>query len=319
MNVPNKVKHFAWKACRNILATKENLWRRNITKESICEACGEQVESISHLFWFCERAKEVWSSCKLSFPFEILPSWNYIDVIWQLQKWEESRPGLLERTVMISWGIWKNRNDFRHGGRLRSGQAVTRSSLYLLEEFQMANEKPTANAEQNQVVKWVPPLAGRYKVNVDGAVFSRWKQAGVGVVVRDDAGHVIAALCRKLYTPLGPLVVEAKAIEIGVKFAKEVGVRDVIFEGDSLMICNAIHGLTEAAPSVQNVITGILKCAQDFRTFDFSHTKRQGNTPAHVLAQHAVNVDDLVVWLEESPTCIQHACMHDVLSISNYD
>ena len=101
MNVPNKVKHFAWKACRNILATKENLWRRNITKESICEACGEQVESISHLFWFCERAKEVWSSCKLSFPFEILPSWNYMDVIWQLQKWEESRLGLLERTVML--------------------------------------------------------------------------------------------------------------------------------------------------------------------------------------------------------------------------
>lgn len=168
-------------------------------------------------------------------------------------------------------------------------------------------------------MKWVPPLAGRYKVNIDGAVFSRWKQAGVGVVVRDDAGHVIAVLCRKLYTPLGPLEVVAKAMEIGVKFAKEVGVKDVIFEGDSLIICNAIHGLTETVPSVQNVVTGILKCAQDFRTFDFSHTKRQGNTPAHILAQNAVNVNDLVVWLEESPTCIQHACMHDVLSISNYE
>ena len=184
-----------------------------------------------------------------------------MDVIWQLQKWEESWPRLLERTVMISWGIWKNRNDFRHGGRLRSGQAVARSSLCLLEEFQLANEKPTTNAERNQVVKWVPPLAGRYKVNVDGAVFSRWKQAGVGVVVQDDAGPVIAALCTKLYTLLGPLEVEAKAMEIGVKFAKEVRVRDVIFEGHSLIICNAIHGLTETAPLVQNVVTGILKCA----------------------------------------------------------
>ena len=83
----------------------------------------------------------------------------------------------------------------------------------------------------------------------------------MGVVVRDDAGHVIAALCRKLYTLLGPLEVEAKAMEIGVKLTKEVRVRDVIFEGDSLIICNAIHGLTETAPSVQNVVTGILKCA----------------------------------------------------------
>ncbi|KAK9994081.1 hypothetical protein SO802_023784 [Lithocarpus litseifolius] len=68
----------------------------------------------------------------------------------------------------------------------------------------------------------------------------------------------------------------------------EVEVRDMTFEGDSLVICNAIHSLTEAAPSVQNVVTGILKRIQDFRTFAYSHTERQGNAPTHVLAQHAV-------------------------------
>lgn len=135
MNVPNKVRHFAWKACRNILATKENLRRINITKDSTCEVCGEQVETISHLFWFCEHAKEVWSSCKLSFPFDFQPSWDSMDVIWLLQKWEESRPGILERAIMICRGIWKNRNEVSHGGKRRSGLAVTRSSLSLLEEF----------------------------------------------------------------------------------------------------------------------------------------------------------------------------------------
>ena len=59
MNVPNKVKHFAWKACRNILATKENLWWRNITKDNTCEVCKKQVESIGQLFWLCDHAKEV--------------------------------------------------------------------------------------------------------------------------------------------------------------------------------------------------------------------------------------------------------------------
>ncbi|KAK7838445.1 hypothetical protein CFP56_019629 [Quercus suber] len=106
-------------------------------------------------------------------------------------------------------------------------------------------------------------------------------------------------------------------MEIGVTFAMEVGVRDVTFKGDSLVICNAIHSLTEAAPLVQNVVTGILKRVQDFRTFAFSHTKRQGNALAYILAQHAVNVEDIVVWLEECPGCIEHACMYDVLSNSN--
>ena len=83
------------------------------------------------------------------------------------------------------------------------------------------------------------------------------------------------------------------------------------------MSCNAIHGLTKATPAVQNVVTGILKLVQDFRTFAFSHNKRQGNGPAHVLAQLAVNLEDFVVWLEECSGCIEHACMHDVLSNSN--
>lgn len=43
MNVPNKVKHFTWKACRNILATKENLWRRKVTQEGLCEECGDTI------------------------------------------------------------------------------------------------------------------------------------------------------------------------------------------------------------------------------------------------------------------------------------
>lgn len=98
-----------------------------------------------------------------------------MDVIWHLQKWEESRPRILERTVMICWGIWKDRNEVRHRGRLRSGQTVTRSSLSLLEEFQMVNKRPTTTVERNHVVKWVPPQGGCYKVNVDGAMFFKRK------------------------------------------------------------------------------------------------------------------------------------------------
>lgn len=81
MNVSSKVKNFAWKVCRNILATKENLWWRNIPKDNTCEVCREQVESIGYLFWFCDHAKEVWASCKLSFLFEFFPLWGYMDVI----------------------------------------------------------------------------------------------------------------------------------------------------------------------------------------------------------------------------------------------
>ena len=51
--------------------------------------------------------------------------------------------------------------------------------------------------------------------------------------MRDEEGVVVAAMSRKLDYPLEALAIEAKALEIGVTFAEDVGLRDIIFEGDS--------------------------------------------------------------------------------------
>ena len=43
---------------------------------------------------------------------------------------------------------------------------------------------------------------------------------------------VATALSKKLYFPLSPLEVEAKALEEAVDFAWDVGIRDACFECD---------------------------------------------------------------------------------------
>ncbi|XP_065638811.1 uncharacterized protein LOC136071439 [Quercus suber] len=190
-------------------------------------------------------------------------------------------------------GIWKERNIAIHGGRRREGKAIVRSSLRVLDEFQLANVRlPAPTRQLSNEIKWSPPQLGHYKVNVDRAVFSKRKQVGIGVIIRDSGGMVIAALSRKLAFPLGALETEAKAMEVGVQFALDVGVRDVTLEGDSICICNALQGLGEASFSVQNIVAGTLHLAKGFRTVAFSYTKRLGNVPAHLLAQYAANVEN---------------------------
>ncbi|KAL0015646.1 hypothetical protein SO802_002715 [Lithocarpus litseifolius] len=61
--------------------------------------------------------------------------------------------------------------------------------------------------------RWWPPSSQLYKVNVDGVVFKAQRESGVGVIIRDANGLVVAALSKKLHAPLGPLEVEAKAFE----------------------------------------------------------------------------------------------------------
>ena len=135
-----------------------------------------------------------------------------------------------------------------------------------------------------QVASWSPPQNGHFKINVDGAVFSAQKAVGVGLVIRDDKGRLEAALCRKITAPMG--AVEAKAFEAGLLFAKDVGVRDVILEGDSLVVYNALCNISPLPSSIASVVQGILDKSGDFRSVRYSHIRRQGNVPAHILAKH---------------------------------
>ena len=100
-------------------------------------------------------------------------------------------------------------------------------------------------------------------------------------------------------------------MEAGVEFAKDIGIREAEFESDSLLVCNALQGLSSPPSSVMNVLAGVMNQLSCFRQWKITHTKRQGNVPAHLLAQHAKNVKDYVAWLEECPSLIDHACMHD--------
>ena len=52
MNVPNKIKNFVWRSCREALLTKANLYRRKITVDAICDQCKVRTEDCSHAIFF---------------------------------------------------------------------------------------------------------------------------------------------------------------------------------------------------------------------------------------------------------------------------
>lgn len=89
---------------------------------------------------------------------------------------------------------------------------------------------------------------------MDDAVFKQQKEAGVGIIIRDHHGAVVAALSKKLSAPLGALEVEAKTMEEAVTFAWDMGIRDCIFESDALTIINAMLRLTDPPSSIDNNI-----------------------------------------------------------------
>ena len=104
---------------------------------------------------------------------------------------------------------------------------------------------------------WTLPTAPNYKVNVDGVVFSHIRGSGVEVVIRDHEGNVVAAMSKKLLQPLGLVEIEVKVMEIGVFFAWNAGIRDVVVESDSKIVADTLLGLCTPPMVVSNVLNGI--------------------------------------------------------------
>ena len=87
-----------------------------------------------------------------------------------------------------------------------------------------------------------------YKINFDGAFFVKENCAGVGAVIRNEQGLVMASLSQKIPLPFIVIEVEALAARRAVKFAAELGLDQIVLEGDSEILINTLqHGCRSLA------------------------------------------------------------------------
>ena len=91
------------------------------------------------------------------------------------------------------WTLWNRRNNLHLGKpTLSLGQVVEFAQDQILEK------NPCNVAFQqsrlHQITAWQAPVQHAYKVNFDGAVFADEGLAGLGVVIRNDHGLIMASL-----------------------------------------------------------------------------------------------------------------------------
>nr|XP_023909157.1 uncharacterized protein LOC112020832 [Quercus suber] len=149
--------------------------------------------------------------------------------------------------------------------------------------------------------KWSPPPGESYKTNYDGAVFEDTEEAGIGVVVRNAKGEVLAALSEKIPYPGSVDLVEALAARRAVLFIVELGISQSVFEGDSEVVYKALEAGDVGYSSIGQYVKDIMSIVGSLQTFSFSHIRRQGNCVTHALTRRARFSFLLLVWMEHVP------------------
>lgn len=72
------------------------------------------------------------------------------------------------------------------------------------------------------------------------AIDSKNRRMGIGIIARDREGQVIAANYHSVCVRQELVIEEAQATLRAVEFSCELGLQNIILEGDSLQVINAV-------------------------------------------------------------------------------
>ncbi|KAF5468064.1 hypothetical protein F2P56_012246 [Juglans regia] len=161
MPLPNKIKVFTWRACKEGLSTKLNLKKRRVKTKGSCCFCKKVMEDTSHALFICPDIRDYRK--------------NYVPIVQTLDNKMRNKI-VVERNCFYP----KQAIDY----------ALTVQSLF-------KGAKGFQNWKVKELYYWKPHVVGFLKLNVNGAMFFNRHKAGIGAVLRDDKGDVGLVWIRK--------------------------------------------------------------------------------------------------------------------------
>uniref|UniRef100_A0A803Q9X7 RNase H type-1 domain-containing protein n=1 Tax=Cannabis sativa TaxID=3483 RepID=A0A803Q9X7_CANSA len=160
-----------------------------------------------------------------------------------------------------------------------------------------ANNQHTANAslpaQHNFGATWRPPDLLGMKLNVDAAVNSVNKVLGIGAIVRNHQGKVIAALSKPVQGCFRSDEMEAKTLFHSINWAIQLQLIPIThIETDALRVSSALNSTSIDLSSFSDLIIDVRCLLSSFSRVIVSHVKRNTNHAAHGLAKYALELDE---------------------------
>ncbi|KAF5471964.1 hypothetical protein F2P56_008721 [Juglans regia] len=219
---------------------ESNLFKRKIVAHPKCPICELEEETVAHALWDCESARDVWSQCTKSIQKRHFSHMDFLEIFEAIAKGMSFE--CIQEFVMVAKQIWWRRNEFIFNQRFRHPNQVAmvaNQNIRMMKDLEMQKNDSSALSNSNLVI-WQPPPIPFYKLNWDAAVDKIRAKVGIGIVVRDCEGRIIATMRRKQSLLPLPSLAEAYGPLLAVEFALDLGLTKTIFEGDSLQTVQAL-------------------------------------------------------------------------------
>ncbi|XVF31744.1 hypothetical protein REPUB_Repub17cG0018500 [Reevesia pubescens] len=122
---------------------------------------------------------------------------------------------------------------------------------------------------------------------------------------------------KKMKTCVAVYVDECFALYEALTFSLEMGLRNIMAEGDSSLTIDAVNSKTLDHSIAGGIVETIKLLSHHFISFRLIHVRRGGNAVAHSLAKHAKEVEDFEVWLEDTPNFLHALVLKDICNTNS--
>ncbi|XP_059455324.1 uncharacterized protein LOC132185582 [Corylus avellana] len=210
--------------------------------------------------------------------------------------------------VGLAKRLWFRRKDFVHEGNFTHPNALVQQVLLSRLEHTEANALVAGPLRVETIPRWEAPGRDMWKLNWDAALCSKRGLAGMGVVIRNSDGDVVAVRCMTKQGLTNPLVAEAWAGVQALIFGREMDLNHIVLEGDAKIVVDALL-LTEPNWSkIGHQIADMKMLLDAFPSWSVRAVGRAVNNAAHVIARMAVKDNIERTWRGCYPKCI-----HDII------
>ncbi|KAK8675474.1 hypothetical protein V6N13_033540 [Hibiscus sabdariffa] len=298
ISLPAKVKITMWRIAHNFLPTFANLQIRRLNVNNVCSLCQSTSETIDHLMRDCWFSRQLLGYQGVHLPIgSISISWKDWLASFFVNLHEKHK-----KVYMISlWSIWFTRNKVVHEGC----EVSVRESMSFVEAFLQENEVvqvascPPITVAHGQ---WQAPIGDIVKLNFDAAYNAHAKESTSGVICRNDNGFIMTSCVYPHMYVADAFVAEALSCLQAVIFAKELGFRRVVIEGDSQTVIKKKVCSSNADGSlISPIVQDIKEASKDFESVAYSFVRREANNAAHTLAREGRSLCSPTYWIEEAP------------------
>ncbi|XVE70735.1 hypothetical protein DITRI_Ditri10aG0094800 [Diplodiscus trichospermus] len=271
LKVPPKVKVFLWRAGRNVLPNRVNLQAKVVPVPLSCVVCNGEIENSWHTFVNRPFARQCWRLSRLSHIVNTAADNSDGFVDWLFKVLHAVKDRELCSFAMTLWGIWRERNERLWNNKMRLPDQVVFSANEALYDWIQANV--TIEADRNRLInnrvcnRWHEPPVSYLKCNCDAATFYENGEVGMGMILRDELGNMIA--CRMLKSAGLPEVKECEALTLqqAMSWVCSMGYVRVIFEVNSKVVVDALGSNLENYTEFGSIIGSCRRILDQFNDY----------------------------------------------------